>query len=108
MIRTAILLAVILIAGSASAGQDKWFGKDKGMHVLTSAYLVGVSYRTYNGEFKNPPDNSRVFAVSLSAGVGIGKEVWDLKHPKHSASWKDLAADAAGITLGLILFTYLK
>ncbi|MFQ5905924.1 MAG: hypothetical protein ACE5JA_05070, partial [bacterium] len=87
--------------------EDEWFSKDKLVHALTSAYLVGFSYRIYHAEFRNPEENSRVFAVSLSAAAGVGKEVWDLCGSANKASWKDLAADAAGIVAGLLLFTYI-
>ena len=85
--------------------KDEWLSEDKLLHVLASAYLVGFSYRAYHGEFDNPPQNSRVFAVSVTGVAGIGKELYDMKSPGQTSSWKDIAADAAGIALGLLLFT---
>ncbi len=93
-------------AGSEVQGRDEWISQDKLLHLLTSAYLVGFSYRAYHDGFNNPPDNSRVFAVSVTALAGMGKEVYDLKQPERTASWKDFAADAAGIVLGILVFTY--
>jgi len=110
-----VLLFVLVLAcgaqgyefdGKAPGSKDEWFGEDKLLHVLTSAYFVGFSYRAYHGHFDNPPDNSRVFAVSVTAVAGVGKELYDMTGPDRKASWKDIAADALGIALGVVLFTY--
>jgi putative lipoprotein len=115
----AICLVLLLVAGAAGssraseqnntsrAQKDEWLSEDKLLHVLTSAYLVGFSYRAYHGEFDNPPHNSRVFAISVTAVAGLGKEVYDLRSPNQTPSWKDIVADAAGIALGVVLFTYI-
>lgn len=91
-----------------SKGKDEWLSEDKLVHALASAYIVGLSYRIYHSEFNNPEPNSRVFAVSISATFGVGKELYDMRKPDHAASWKDIAADAAGIVVGLLLFTYIN
>jgi putative lipoprotein len=112
---TVLIVLVLVVATPCGAcgseeirdtlAEDEWLSEDKLLHVLTSAYLVGFSYRAYHGEFDNPPDNSRVFAVSVTAAAGIGKELYDMRSPRQTASWKDIAADALGIAVGLLLFT---
>jgi uncharacterized protein YfiM (DUF2279 family) len=92
---------------AGTSPKDEWISEDKLLHVVTSAFFVGFSYRAYHGEFDNPAGDSRVFAVSVTAFAGIGKELYDMSSPNQTASWKDIAADAVGIALGLVLFTYL-
>jgi uncharacterized protein YfiM (DUF2279 family) len=102
-----LLLSFPLTAAcSDKPEKDEWISQDKLLHLLTSSYMVGFSYRAYHDGFDNPPGNSRVFAVSVTALSGIGKEIYDLKRPERTASWKDIAADAAGIVLGVLVFTY--
>ena len=85
--------------------ENAWFALDKVSHLTVSAFLTGFSYRIYLDEFENPEENSRIFATTFSALLGIGKEVIDSTSLSSSASWKDLAADGVGILLGLFLFT---
>lgn len=119
MNRSPIIVALILLLCAANSVQayagdiyeqkpkDEWLSEDKLLHALTSAYLVGFTYTAYHGEFDNSPQDSRLFAVSTTTVAGIGKELYDMRHPDHTASWKDLAADAAGIALGILLFTFI-
>ncbi|MCH7761751.1 VanZ family protein [candidate division TA06 bacterium] len=88
-----------------SKGADLWFSQDKAMHLTTSVFLTGLSYRVYHDEYRNPKQNSRLFATTFTALLGIGKEVYDSTTPTSNASWKDLTADGLGILLGLFLFT---
>ncbi len=121
MIRLFCIVIILLVFCGAACGsttanrdtpqskaKDEWLSEDKLVHALASAYLVGLSYRIYHSELNNPQSNSRVFAVSLSATAGIGKELYDMRKHDQTASWKDIAADAAGIVLGLLLFTYIN
>jgi uncharacterized protein YfiM (DUF2279 family) len=85
--------------------EDRWFAKDKALHLTASLILTGVSYRVYHDEFENPEVNSRVFASGLTLLLGLGKEVVDTQTPQGTASLKDLAADGVGILLGLLLFS---
>lgn len=44
----------------------------------------------------------KAWAFSISMVPGVGKELYDLRHPKsHKAEWGDLAADAVGAGLGV-------
>jgi uncharacterized protein YfiM (DUF2279 family) len=85
--------------------EDRWFAKDKALHLTASLILTGVSYRVYHDEYENTEENSRIFASGLTLLVGIGKEVIDTQTPQGTASLKDLAADGLGILLGLLLFS---
>jgi len=90
----------------AVRAEDRWIARDKALHVGASAGIIGLVYHSYHCQLKNPEGGSRVFAVSLSAACGLGKELWDSKKVPRGLSWKDLVADGVGILLGVALFTF--
>ncbi len=85
--------------------EDKFFAKDKALHVIHSAAIVGLSYHVYHCQLKNPDNGAKVFSISISAAAGIWKEIYDGVSKKGTPSWKDLIADGVGILLGVLLFT---
>ncbi len=85
--------------------QDRWIARDKALHLGASAAIVGLVYHSYHCQFRNPESDSRVLAVSVSTGCGIGKELWDLRKSPRGLSWKDLVANGVGVLLGVLLFT---
>jgi len=52
-------------------------------------------------QMKDP--KSKLLAVGITLGLGLSKEIYDSSRAKGAFSWKDLLADVAGITAGLIL-----
>jgi len=88
-----------------SKGQDKWFGRDKFHHFSYSMGIVGLTYHVSHNQFNNPKCTSRLFAVSLAAIVGIGKELYDKYCKKEYISYKDIVWDTLGIVSGILLFT---
>ena len=83
---------------------DKWIAMDKLLHFTASAGITGLLYHSYHCQFNNPERNSIYFSLSVAGISGIGKEIIDLKFRKTKWSWKDIAADAAGIAAGYFLF----
>jgi VanZ family protein len=49
---------------------------------------------------------SRWSAALSTLTIGAIKEVRDRYHPGSTASFRDLAADGAGILIGMLLFSY--
>jgi len=87
--------AVAAIVATEPAKADEWTGADKGLHVMGSAGIGTVAGLVIK-------DKWAAFAVSMVPGVL--KEVYDAKHPdKHTASFKDLAADAVGAAVGVYM-----
>ncbi|MEM8559487.1 MAG: hypothetical protein AAGG50_16840 [Bacteroidota bacterium] len=81
---------------------DPWLGRDKALHVGASLLL------TLSGQYVlvNKLDASEGDAWPLSASgalaVGLLKEVADSRRARNPLfSWRDLAADAVGVGLGL-------
>lgn len=72
----------------------KYFGQDGLTHILVSLVLCAVL-----GAFL-----PLWAAVLITLAIGIAKElVWDKWLKKGTAEWKDIIADAVGITLGAVL-----
>jgi uncharacterized protein YfiM (DUF2279 family) len=86
--------------------QDRWRGFDKVQHTSFSFLsTLGSQYTLVNkaglAERKALP-----LSLAFSAGIGLGKELYDWKQGRHhSFSKRDLAADGLGLLLaaGLIL-----
>lgn len=88
LIITAALTAFATVAGAT----DSWTGKDKAAHAGGSSALSAGVTAVAGNEF---------VGIAAALLVGAAKEGYDSKHPdKHTASWKDFAADAAGALIG--------
>ena len=85
--------------------EDKWFGRDKIHHFSYSMGIVGLTYHVCHNQFNNSEYKSRLFAVSLAAIFGIGKELYDKYRRKEHISYKDIVWDTLGIISGVLLFT---
>ncbi len=84
--------------------EDRWFGEDKLKHCIISAgmsiWLFQFFY--YQKNFGYPSSESK--AIYITAGFGLGKEVFDLKGKKTMFSFKDLTWDIIGISIGYFLY----
>ncbi|MEO0185971.1 MAG: hypothetical protein ABIL20_09260 [candidate division WOR-3 bacterium] len=84
---------------------DKWFAQDKFLHFYFSASIVGLSYHTMVNRLNHDENQSKIFSVSFTAIVGLGKEIYDKKKKGHF-SWKDLCWDGAGLAVGYFAFVH--
>lgn len=91
---------------NAAMASDKWFAQDKLLHFYFSATIAGLSYHVYTDQMKRDEDRGKIISVSLTALIGLGKELYD-KKKKNQFSWKDLAWDGLGLTAGYLLFIQL-
>jgi uncharacterized protein YfiM (DUF2279 family) len=80
---------------------DNWFGKDKGDHFTTSAFLIGAGYYFSKQEMKMKDKSAQYNAVAFSFSLGVLKEIYDKKIKKTHFCFKDLVADLAGIGFGI-------
>ncbi|MBI4530763.1 MAG: hypothetical protein HY709_04505 [Candidatus Latescibacteria bacterium] len=85
---------------------DAWLARDKALHFSISAGLVGALYQGDRHVFGMSIGRSRWVASLSTLTVGALKEVRDRYHPGSTASLRDLAADSAGILIGMLLFSY--
>lgn len=99
----AAALVPFLASRSAEADADPWWGGDKGLHFSVN---VGIVLGGYGGTAlvtESYPTRALVGA-SLGAAASLGKELADAAGAG-DPSLRDLAWDAGGIALGLVLAT---
>lgn len=89
--------------GSHLSIQDKWLSSDKAFHFASSAFMTAGGFYFLHQEQKIECDKSLLISAAVSLAFGIGKEIYDRRHPKHVASWKDVAADVAGIGVAILI-----
>ena len=81
--------------------QDRWIAEDKARHLVTSMVAVGFGYSGAR-LVSLKGDEALIAAAAGAAAAGILKEVYDKRSGK-PFSLRDLAWDAVGIGLGLVL-----
>ena len=75
--------------------RDAWFARDKMLHFAASAVVQSTAYSFFQRDARYPVAIQRASLVTV--GVGVGKELYDWRHPlRHDASWRDLAWDGIG------------
>jgi uncharacterized protein YfiM (DUF2279 family) len=84
---------------------DGWFSQDKFLHFSACASITGLSYHTLVCRMHKDEDTGRIFSVSLTALVGLGKEIFDKKRGG-LFSWKDLCWDGLGLAFGYFAFVH--
>ena len=95
-------LPALMLSLSLSVA-DPWFGVDKVKHFFMTAFVQSVSYSTLrltNADHQS----SMVGATAVSAGFGIGKELFDRRRGG-VFSTRDLLWDAAGATSAAALLS---
>lgn len=91
--------------GWADGSVDSWWTRDKRLHLAVSAGMVGLSFHLLHHRWHCEAEESRRLAISVTALVGLIKEVSDKRKTPPTSSSKDLVADGLGILLGIFLFT---
>jgi uncharacterized protein YfiM (DUF2279 family) len=84
---------------------DQWFGGDKILHFSAGFAIPGLTYHFYVCRLERDEDRGKVYAVSLTALLALGKELYDKKNKGHF-SWKDLAWSTAGLAVGYLMFIH--
>lgn len=86
--------------------QDRWRGFDKVQHTSFSFLLALGSQYTLVNKVDLAEREALPLSLGFSAGMGLGKELYDWRRGRHRHfSKRDLAADGLGLLLaaGLIL-----
>jgi putative lipoprotein len=101
MKRTATLLVAggLVLAGRTARGEDRWLGRDKGLHAAASAVIAAAGYAA-SAPWIDAPAGRAAVGASLALSVGAAKEVWDAR-TGGDPSWKDFAWDAIGTAVGI-------
>jgi len=81
----------------------KIFAIDKAQHFMGSLISTVFFFKIFEDPLQISADQSKIYACGITLSLGISKELYDRSHPDNRFSWKDLIADLAGITCGLII-----
>lgn len=83
--------------------EDKWFSKDKWMH-LTTAYFITIQSHYALSEMLYISDKkSQNASIGIALSLSLGKEFYDVFGKEGIFSWKDLFYDVLGT--GLAYYT---
>jgi uncharacterized protein YfiM (DUF2279 family) len=94
----AVLLLVL--AGSALADTDSFFGEDKAKHFLVSACMTGMLSYAFALNQNLKVDKPLVAACSITLSMGVLKELRDRREKDNHFCFKDLLWDAIGVSAG--------
>lgn len=99
------MLRLVLLLGlhgpGDHAGGDSWFAADKVKHFFMAAFVQSVGYSAVRASGAGH-DASLAAATAVTAGVSVGKEMWDA-HSGGTPSVRDLTWDAAGAGTATLL-----
>jgi putative lipoprotein len=84
--------------------KDEWIARDKGMHFAGSFISTGLIITSARRFTDFSDRQGRVAGVSITFGLGLGKELYDSRQPNNHFSYKDLTADIAGLIVALLVF----
>jgi len=84
---------------------DPWFACDKVLHFSAGFAIPGLTYHFYVNRLNRDEQRGKVYAVSLTALLAVGKELYDKKKKGHF-SWKDLAWSGLGLAVGYFMFVH--
>ncbi|MGQ9708235.1 MAG: hypothetical protein ACUVUR_05110, partial [bacterium] len=87
-----------------SVDEDLWLSRDKFWHFSVSFLMVGAGYHLFNNRLGFRRPIAIGISLGTTAGLGLGKELFDRYHEKRNFSYRDLVADGVGILLGYLVF----
>ena len=85
--------------------RDSLISEDKVDHFLVSAYISALTYYLLKEEASASHETAVIVGASFSFSIGLGKELYDKKSGRGTASWKDVVADVVGIAVGLLILS---
>ncbi|MFL5487409.1 MAG: VanZ family protein [Gemmatimonadaceae bacterium] len=98
-------LAVNVIFGQAAVTRDSWFGIDKIKHFFMSAFIESVTYSALQAAgIQHRP--AMTGAIGITLGVGVAREIHDMRTPGKIFSVRDLTWDALGTGAGALLLSH--
>lgn len=101
-----LVLAFHLGSVAPAKPDDGWLSADKAKHFVTSAVVQSVAFSALRTATV-ARTGALAGATVVSAGIGVGKELWDRKFGG-DPSWKDLAADGAGILAASLVLKHAR
>lgn len=96
--------ALLCLSLLSSSPEDPWISEDKGKHLLTSFVVTSLSGSASRAAGLGPRESAAAGAA-VGAGVGVWKELRDMRDPRGSASLRDLVWDLAGVGVAVLLLS---
>lgn len=87
--------------------EDSWFGVDKVKHFFGSALLTTVGFATAREVCRTSESHSLYWGSGTAFGIGVAKELHDLKSESGHPSFKDLTANALGIGFAALFINFI-
>ena len=94
-----LALALLCSCSPLPPKDDPWTSPDKYKHAAASAVIGAVAVRAARERDLGRCDAFRI-GTAVSIGIGAGKEFLDQEFRNKGWSWRDLAWDTLGGTLG--------
>lgn len=98
------LLVLLMFSGCATVKEnnDNWLGRDKLYHFATAGVVgAGVSY--VSRENGIAACSAPLIGISITLGLGAGKELYDKYGKKSFWSWQDMFWNFLGGTVGSMI-----
>lgn len=96
-----LALILTLHFGGDPKPVDRWLAPDKAKHFFLSVFVESVSFSVLRSAHIGR-NASLVGASAVTAGTGLGREIYDHFHPG-TPSLKDLAWDGVGIAAAAVV-----
>jgi putative lipoprotein len=103
-----ICLAINVLYGQAAAAQphpDAWFGVDKIKHFFMSAFIESISYSALQAAHARHR-TAMTGAIGITLGLGLAREIHDMRTPGNIFSVRDLTWDVLGTGAGAALLAH--
>jgi putative lipoprotein len=100
-------MAINVVYAQAAAPQrhqDAWFGIDKIKHFFMSAFIESVSFSALQASGANHR-SAMAGAIGITIGLGVGREIHDMRVPGNLFSVRDLTWDVLGTGAGAALLS---
>lgn len=94
---------VINLSKQYKRDNDPWVAPDKVKHFLSGMIITMNSFFFLNRYGNQSSANAKRNGILITAGLSVGKEIWDKRSPQNHFCWKDLTMDALGIFVGILL-----
>ena len=104
----AVCLAINVLYGQVSTTQphpDSWFGIDKIKHFFMSAFIESVSYSALQAAHVRHR-SAMAGAIGTTIGLGVAREIHDMRTPGNIFSVRDLTWDVIGTGAGAALLSH--
>lgn len=85
---------------------DPWLAEDKARHFYLSMILTGAAGWIIHRRFSASQNTGRFWGAGAVLSLGIIKECLDHRAPGRFFSWRDAAADLAGVITGGALLVW--